>query len=233
LRAEKLKEAHEYNHELGLALAREEAAHERLQRLMASLPAPHEGEAPALPLRLGTNGTLGADDHQWILCREGKAVSFVRSTKAVLARCIREKGIELSPEGKAALDALADDFSSWRADPARRGTPIAPEALMPLGPAKNGLPSASKKTGEITWTERLEPDCALGTDGMQWIVYRRGGGDRNIAWQGKRWKPVGYIHSSRAALLACIEAKGLKLSASGRAAIARQDARVYRWRRRP
>jgi hypothetical protein len=29
-----------------------------------------------------------------------------------LARCIREKGIELSPEGRAALDALADDSST-------------------------------------------------------------------------------------------------------------------------
>jgi len=66
---------------------------------------------------------------------------------------------------------------------------------------------------------------------MQWIVYRRGGGDRNIAWQGERWKPVGYIHSSRRALLRCIEAKGLELSPAGRAATARQDAKICRWRR--
>ena len=65
---------------------------------------------------------------------------------------------------------------------------------------------------------------------MRWIVYQCGG-DRNIAWQGKRWKPVGYIHSSRAALLACIEAKGLELSPAGRADIARQDAKICRWRR--
>jgi hypothetical protein len=48
------------------------------------------------------------------------------------------------------MDALADDFDSWRADPARRGNPIAPKSLMPLGAAKNGLPSAPKGTGEIT-----------------------------------------------------------------------------------
>ena len=48
-------------------------------------------------LRLGPNGVLGADEHQWILYRAGNAVSFVRSTKLILARCIREKGIELSP----------------------------------------------------------------------------------------------------------------------------------------
>ena len=58
-------------------------------------------------LRLGPNGALGADEHQWILYRAGNAVSFVRSTKLILARCIREKGIELSLEGRAALDALA------------------------------------------------------------------------------------------------------------------------------
>jgi hypothetical protein len=77
---------------------------------------------------LGPNSTLGADNHQWILCRQGKAVSLVRSTIAVLARCIRAKAIELSPEGNAALDALADDFNSCRADPARRGAPIAPSS---------------------------------------------------------------------------------------------------------
>jgi hypothetical protein len=40
------------------------------------------------------------------LYRAGNAVSFVPSTKLILARCIREKGIELSPEGRAALDFL-------------------------------------------------------------------------------------------------------------------------------
>ena len=59
---------------------------------------------------LGPNGTLGTDNHQWILCREGKSVSFVCLTKAVLARCIREKGIELSPEGKVALMPSGDDL---------------------------------------------------------------------------------------------------------------------------
>ena len=79
-------------------------------------------------LQLGPNAGWGADEHQWILYRAGQPVSYVRSTKAVLVRCIREKGIKLSAEGKAALDALADDFNAWKADPARRGTPVAAEA---------------------------------------------------------------------------------------------------------
>ena len=85
-------------------------------------------------LALGPNAALGADEHQWILYRAGQPVSYVRSTKAVLVRCIREKSIELSAEGKAGLDALADDFNAWKADPARRGTPVSAEAW---GSAKN------------------------------------------------------------------------------------------------
>jgi hypothetical protein len=85
-------------------------------------------------LQLGPNAGLGADENQWILYRAGQPVSYVRSTKAVLVRCIREKGIELSAEGKAALDALADDVNAWKADPVRRGTPVAAETC---GSAKN------------------------------------------------------------------------------------------------
>jgi hypothetical protein len=81
-------------------------------------------------LRLGPNGALGADERQWILFRltvpkkpgrEGDwvAVSYVRSTKTILVRCIRENGIEVSTEGKAALDALADNFDAWKGEGAR------------------------------------------------------------------------------------------------------------------
>ena len=87
-----------------------------------------------------------------------------------MVRCIREKGIELSVEGRAALDALADDFNAWEADPARRGTPVAAEGTNPRHPL----------------------------DG---------------------WDATGFVHSDKRALLACIEAKGLKLSAAGRAAL--------------
>src|SRR5215469_10003699 len=73
-------------------------------------------------LCLGPNGALGVVEHERILCRSGNAVSFFHSTKLILARCIREKGIELSPEGRAALDALRRRFSTWRANPTWRGT---------------------------------------------------------------------------------------------------------------
>ena len=89
--------------------------------------------------------TIGADEHQWGLYRSGNAVSFVHSTKLILARCIREKGIELSPEGRAALDALRRRFSTWRANPTWRGTPLpsgppTPAAVGPTG--SRDLPAA-------------------------------------------------------------------------------------------
>ena len=80
------------------------------------------------------------------LYRAGNAVSFVHSTKLILARCIRESGIELSPEGRAALDALADDFSTWRANPTWRGTPLPSEAPTPVavGPTGSRAPSGGR-----------------------------------------------------------------------------------------
>ena len=55
-------------------------------------------------------------------------------------------------------------------------------------------------------------------------------GGKRVEWQGRKWQPVGYIHSSKRALVACIKAKGLKLSAAGRAALSRQGDRICRWR---
>jgi hypothetical protein len=98
-------------------------------------------------LKLGESGGLGADDHQWILYRGESPVSFVRSSKAVLVRCIREKGIELSAEGLAGLDALADGFAAWKADPSRKGTPIAAEALKARENAANGRYHAIGRRG--------------------------------------------------------------------------------------
>ena len=68
----------------------------------------HDVTTDRVSLRIGPNGALGADEHQWILYRAGNAVSFVHSTKLILARCIREKGIELSPEGRAALELVGE-----------------------------------------------------------------------------------------------------------------------------
>ena len=79
-------------------------------------------------LRLGVHGALGADELQWILYRtrlkepppldapligrDWNPVLYVRSTKSNLARFIREYSIELSPDGRIALDRLADSFDA-------------------------------------------------------------------------------------------------------------------------
>jgi hypothetical protein len=182
-------------------------------------------------LRLGENGALGADDHQWILYRGESPVSFVRSTKSVLVRSIREKGIELSAEGLARLNALADDFDSWRADPTRKGTPVAPEALKPPETRLMGYttPSEGERPASFVLVERLGPNCSIGTDGRQWIVLRANGRVKS-RYPSDGWNCVGYICCDKQALVSCIKTKGLKLSAAGRAALDRQDEKIHRWR---
>jgi hypothetical protein len=80
--------------------------------------------ADAIFLRLNEDFALGSDGLQWILLRrhprQGKSdtwdgVSFVRSTKEILLRCMREKGC--FPDGTAAkaIEAMPDSFDAWKA----------------------------------------------------------------------------------------------------------------------
>lgn len=91
----------------------------------------------------------------------------------------------------------------------------------------------SKTGNQITFIERLGPECALGADDYQWLVLKAvGAADaRHPGWQGLRWDAIGFIAHDKKALLRCIEDKGLKLSAVGKAALARQADKIYRWRR--
>ena len=64
---------------------------------------------------------VGADEVQWMLMRRHPRkhddswdpVSFVHSTRDILARCMREKGVE---PGTAAqlLSGLPDTFEQWK-----------------------------------------------------------------------------------------------------------------------
>lgn len=65
---------------------------------------------------------IGADKLQWIVyrrygdCAKGykwQPCSFIASTKAILQRCLHEKGAIISPEGQLALDALPSTFQDW------------------------------------------------------------------------------------------------------------------------
>jgi hypothetical protein len=57
---------------------------------------------------------LSADKLQWILQRRGKGMSFVSSTRDILARCMREKGVP-SADATAALGRLPLTFAEWAA----------------------------------------------------------------------------------------------------------------------
>ena len=64
---------------------------------------------------------VGADGVQWILFRRRSqrlggwhGVSFVRSTKDILARCMREKGVDNDTAAQL-LTRLTDSFDQWKA----------------------------------------------------------------------------------------------------------------------
>jgi hypothetical protein len=81
--------------------------------------------------------SVASDGLQWILRREGSRdrrtgrrvwvlVSFVRSTKDILARCMREKGCP--PEDTARLlAALGERFEASEASPAIPAAECAPQ----------------------------------------------------------------------------------------------------------
>jgi hypothetical protein len=72
---------------------------------------------------LGGRYAVGADSLQWIVYRawsDGKLhpVSFVRSTKHILLRCLKDAGCDLAnlgEEAQRALDALPATFKEWQA----------------------------------------------------------------------------------------------------------------------
>jgi hypothetical protein len=77
-------------------------------------------------LRLSANWAVLADDRQWMLCRRRtkvhsgwKPLSYVASTKAVLLRCLGEKGAVVDAQGQAALDALPESFREWQREMTR------------------------------------------------------------------------------------------------------------------
>lgn len=76
---------------------------------------------------------LASDGHQWALMRlqpkgHWHAVSFVRSSKEILARCCAEKGVGVSTAIKL-LARLPDSFEEWKTLQAlpwpRRRRPVA------------------------------------------------------------------------------------------------------------
>lgn len=70
---------------------------------------------------LAPGWALGYDASQWMLMRRRnfrtqrgwKPVSFIASNKDILFRCMRESGIDPTPEAQAKLDALPFRFRDW------------------------------------------------------------------------------------------------------------------------
>ena len=69
-------------------------------------------------IRLNDRWALSADNLQWIVEHyrppKWRAVAFIASNKAVLMRVLREKGVDITPNAKDALDHLPDTFREWK-----------------------------------------------------------------------------------------------------------------------
>lgn len=71
---------------------------------------------------LAPGWALGCDRHQWTLLRARQRhaevvwqpVAYVGSTKSVLRRCVREKGVQPTSDALVSLDALPEHFLDWR-----------------------------------------------------------------------------------------------------------------------
>ena len=69
--------------------------------------------------RISGRWALASDGMQWVLLRQQgqekwRGVSFVRSTKDILARCMRERGTP-ADDARQLLDGLPATFDEWQA----------------------------------------------------------------------------------------------------------------------
>ncbi len=78
-------------------------------------------------LRLSSEWSLGFDRAQWIVrrlnkkvnkhgVRDWKSLSFIGSNKDTLWRVLGERGVVVTPEAKAAVDAMPYRFVDWLAE---------------------------------------------------------------------------------------------------------------------
>ena len=69
-------------------------------------------------IREADGWALGSDGIQWMLMRrkgptDWRSVSFVRSTRDILDRCMREKGVG-DAAARFLLEGLPDTFDQWK-----------------------------------------------------------------------------------------------------------------------
>ena len=69
-------------------------------------------------IRLNDRWALSADNLQWIVEHyrppRWHGVAYIASDKAVLMRVLREKGVDITPAAKDALDHLPETFQKWK-----------------------------------------------------------------------------------------------------------------------
>ncbi len=84
-------------------------------------------------LRLSSEWSLGFDRAQWIVrkrrakkgVKEGwRPMSFVGSNKDTLWRVLGEHGVVVTPEAKAAIDAMPHRFVDWLAERGADAVPL-------------------------------------------------------------------------------------------------------------
>ncbi len=97
-------------------------------------------------LRLNDRWALAYDRNQWIIQmrisprrdRQGeqwRGVSFIGSNKDILWRCLEEKGIDVTPEARAYIDAMPHRFLDWLAIPPERRFKGAQSTILELAAA--------------------------------------------------------------------------------------------------
>lgn len=162
---------------------------------------------------------LASDGHQWMLMRgqlngQWRALSFVSSTKDILARCCREKGVD-APTALKLLAGLPDTFDEWRALQAptkgQRGPPKRhepPPLAIFRSPELRWLYDGSRKTGlsvrpDLKWPGMWRihyPDGVVSdmvnfsraTDaGRAWLVKQPNRNAENFRWKEEAALSVG------------------------------------------
>ena len=108
-------------------------------------------------LRLSANWAVLADNQQWMVCKRRKnansgwkPLSYVASSKAVLLRCIGEKGAVVDAQGQAALDALPESFRQWQRQMTRPASEVPVPEPATAGHARNWVSSSTRDAAHPT-----------------------------------------------------------------------------------
>jgi hypothetical protein len=136
-------------------------------------------------LQINDTWALAADDLQWILQRRRKGgaqswygVSYISSTKDVLARCMKDNGIP-PEDAQTALAALPHTFKEWRGSHSGLVTASsapdvsdAPSRALPALPQESPAPeSVCRDCGQDTCPCTGKPGCRHAAKWEHYMVH--------------------------------------------------------------